>query len=198
MLKFMSLTGSIAACTATVSTGIAQLQDALGENDLGVHSLALASFVSIMSTVVITKMFSPFVTKVIMLPTASTKSIKIDKHGLPTFESILSASRTKDAAGPKLNRHFSLSGSATKDTVLVLETPGLFGFNSRHTKVGINDLAPSPKRMRTWDMTATKIRLLREKGIKPPVTTFTIMWRSLKDSPNRRLLEEINSLVGSD
>ncbi|KAJ1665336.1 hypothetical protein IW140_001495 [Coemansia sp. RSA 1813] len=197
MLKFMSLTGSIAGCTATGGTWAQYAMSKLDETDLTPHSLMLASVVSVLSTVLVTKMFGPFVTRVTMLPPKPAKTVQINKHGLPTFDSILSTASKKAASTQQQHRHLSLSGRVTSETELVIETPGLLGFTTRHTRLSVRDLQPSGRRSRTWDMAAEAMQRLNEKGIKTPVTTFTILWKSAKDSPDRQLMEEINSIVGS-
>ncbi|KAJ2663709.1 hypothetical protein IWW48_001190 [Coemansia sp. RSA 1200] len=197
MLKFMSLTGSVAACTATGVTWVQHLQDKVEETDMGPHSLILASVVSLVSTVCVTKMFGPFVTRVTMLPAAKPGAVHIDKHGLPTFDSILSTASRQRTPVQQQHRHLSLSGRVTSDTELVFETPGLLGFTTRHTRLRVRDLEPSGKRSRTWNIAAAARQRLKENGIKPPINTFTILWKSAKDSQNKQLMEEINTIVGA-
>ncbi|KAJ2388226.1 hypothetical protein GGI23_006100 [Coemansia sp. RSA 2559] len=199
MLKFMSITGSIVACTATTGTWMKYMLDELEETSMTPHQLVFASIVSVLSTVLVTKMFGPFVTRVSILPPKKSTAVQINKHGLPTFDSILSTTSKPNASAQlqKQQRHLSLSGRVTSETELVFETPGLFGFTTQYTRLSVRDLEPSGKRSRTWNMAAESIQRFNEKGIKTPVTTFTILWKSAQDSPDRQLMEEINSMVGT-
>ncbi|KAJ2744448.1 hypothetical protein GGI20_002956 [Coemansia sp. BCRC 34301] len=195
MLKLMSLAGTAVACTATVASVVVQAQGQLGEFDLSVVSLVLASSISAVSTVLVTKAFGPFVTRVMLVPpTAGPKSIKINKRGLPKFDSMLTMSAgsvNSSAVRPML------SGMITHDTEVVIQTPGLLGLNSRFTRLKISDLEPSTRRFRTWELTEEALEQRARQGIKTPLTTFTILWRSLRSSPSKKLMEEIDSLVGS-
>ncbi|KAI8326246.1 hypothetical protein GQ54DRAFT_322839 [Martensiomyces pterosporus] len=194
MLKFMSLSGSVAACTATAATALSQSSGQLGEGDLGLLSLVLASSISVASTVAVTKMFGPFVTRIKLLPTARTRGVQIDKHGLPKFDSILSSA---SSASGKAQGRPMLSGSITGDTEIVLESPGLLGFNTRSTQLKIGDLEPAARRFRTWNLTDVAVKQRRQQGVSTPLKTFTIMWKSIRNSPGKKLMQEIDSLVGS-
>ncbi|KAJ2552680.1 hypothetical protein EV175_003220 [Coemansia sp. RSA 1933] len=199
ILKFMSLSGSVAACTATGVTWVKYVLDELEETSMTPHQLVFASVISVMSTVLVTKMFGPFVTRVTMMPPKKATAVQIDKHGLPTFDSILSTVSKQGTSAPlqKQHRHHSLSGRVTSETELVFETPGLLGFTTRCIRLSVRDLEPSVKRSRTWDMSTESIHRRKEQGAKTPVTTFTILWKSAMDSPGRQLMEEINSVVGA-
>ncbi|KAJ1962837.1 hypothetical protein GGI12_002408 [Dipsacomyces acuminosporus] len=141
-------------------------------------------------------MFGPFVTRIKLLPAAKSVGIQIDKHGLPKFDSILSsANRTGAVEGGSVQKRHS--GPITGDAEIVLESPGLLGFNTRTTQLKIKELAPAAKRFRTWEVTSTAIRQRREQGISTPLSTFTIMWKSIRNSPNKKLMQEIDSLIGS-
>ncbi|KAJ2325813.1 hypothetical protein GGH92_010371, partial [Coemansia sp. RSA 2673] len=167
MLKFMSLAGTAMACTATAVAALTQAQGQLGESDLGAVSLALASSVSIASTVAVTKMFGPFVTRVTLIPrTASTKGIRLDRHGLPKFDSILSSAATAGlSSGPgSAAVRPMLSGRIAHDTEIVLQSPGLLGFNSHYTRVMIGDLESSSRRFRTWELTADALDQRKRQG----------------------------------
>ncbi|KAJ2827779.1 hypothetical protein FBU31_003084 [Coemansia sp. 'formosensis'] len=195
MLKFMSLAGTAIGCTATAASVVIQAQGQLGEFDLGVVSLVLASSISAISTVLVTKAFGPFITRItLMPPAAGVKGIKINKRGLPKFDSILSMAPT--SSGMPAVRPM-LSGMITHDTEIVLQSPGLLGFNSHFTRLKISDLEPSTRRFRTWELTEDAIEQRKRLGLKTPIKTFTILWRSLRNSPTKRLMEEIDSLVGA-
>ncbi|KAJ1719823.1 hypothetical protein LPJ53_005476 [Coemansia erecta] len=184
MLKFMSLTGSTLACTATAAAAISQSQGLLGDADLGIVSLALASAVSMASTVAVTRMFGPFVTRITLLPTVSKRGMVIDRHGLPKFDSII-------ASSPKG------AGRIAADTEVVLHSPGLLGFTTNSTRVRVGDLIPSSRRFRTWELKPEAIAMRKEQGVRTPVTVFTILWKSTRSSPTKRVMEEINSIVGA-
>ncbi|KAJ2727163.1 hypothetical protein GGI07_000047 [Coemansia sp. Benny D115] len=131
-------------------------------------------------------MFGPFVTRIIMLPQkqqAIRKGVQLDKHGLPKFDSIL-RSTMKD-------------GSVGRDTELVIESPGLLGIDTRRTRVCVGDLMGSGRRYRTWDLKPSVVEERRGRGEKVPLETFTILWKSLADSPTKNTMREINNLVGS-
>ncbi|KAJ2784817.1 hypothetical protein GGI15_002144 [Coemansia interrupta] len=184
MLKFMSLTGSALACTSTAAAAISQYQGQLSDTDLGIVSLALASAVSMASTVAVTKLFGPFVTRITLLPTISKRGMVIDRHGLPKFDSII-ANSAKGA------------GRITADTEVVLHSPGLLGFTTNSTRVRVGDLAPSSRRFRTWELKSEAVAMRKEQGVRTPVTIFTILWKSTRNSPTKRIMEEINSIVGA-
>ncbi|KAJ2228274.1 hypothetical protein H4R99_007048 [Coemansia sp. RSA 1722] len=189
MLKFMSLTGSTAACTATVAAGVSQSQGNLTETDLNVVSLAFASIVSIASTIAVTRLFGPFVTRITLLPPTASKQpvVQMDhKHGLPKFDSLLAKSKGKKGM-------FRL----TQDSEIVLHSPGVLGLNTVDTRVRIGDLVPSPRKFRTWDIRPSVVETRKTQGIKTPVTTFTIMWKSVQNSPTKGIMQEINTLVGA-
>ncbi|KAJ2892998.1 hypothetical protein IWW38_003012, partial [Coemansia aciculifera] len=171
MLKFMSLTGTAVACTATAATVTIQAQGQLGEFDLGVVSLVLASSISAVSTFLVTKAFGPFVTRVTLLPpTAGLKGIKLNKHGLPKFDSILTMSGNSSPGGGSAVRPM-LSGMITHDTEIVIQSPGLLGFNSRFTRLKISDLEPSTRRFRTWELTEEALQQRKLQGVKTPIQT---------------------------
>ncbi|KAJ2025194.1 hypothetical protein IWW57_003465 [Coemansia sp. S610] len=191
----MSLAGTTVGLTATAASVAIQAQGQLGEFDLGVFSLVLASSMSAVSTLLLTKAFGPFVTRITLLPpTAGVKGIKLNKHGLPKFDSILSMAPT-NADIPAVRP--MLSGMITHDTEIVLQSPGLLGFNSHYTQLKIRDLEPSTRRFRTWELTEEALEQRKHQGLKTPITTFTILWRSMRNSSTKRLVEEIDSLVGS-
>ncbi|KAJ1672119.1 hypothetical protein IWW47_001069 [Coemansia sp. RSA 2052] len=191
----MSLTGTAVACTATAASVVIQAQGQLGEFDLGVVSLVLASSISAVSTVLVTKAFGPFVTRITLIPPAAgLKGIKINKRGLPKFDSILSMSA--NSSGSSAARPM-LSGMITHDTEVVIQSPGLLGFNSHFTRLKISDLEPSTRRFRTWELTEEALEQRQRQGIKTPIKTFTILWRSLRSSPNKKIMEEIDSLIGA-
>ncbi|KAJ2750808.1 hypothetical protein GGI19_004888 [Coemansia pectinata] len=196
MLKFMSLAGTAIGCTATAASVVVQAQGQLGEFDLSVVSLVLASSISAVSTILVTKAFGPFITRITLLPpTAGAKGIRINKHGLPKFDSILSMA--PNSAGSLPAARPMLSGMITHDTEIVLQSPGLLGFNSHFTRLKISDLEPSTRRFRTWELTEDALEQRKRLGLKTPIKTFTILWRSLRNSPNKKLMEEIDSLVGA-
>ncbi|KAJ2083222.1 hypothetical protein H4R24_000959 [Coemansia sp. RSA 988] len=192
MLKFMSLTGTIIACTATTATLALQLQGLLEDEDLSLIALLVASAISATSTLVINKAFGPFVTKITLLPASISRGIKLDKHGLPSFDSMLSSAGSGPAG--KATRPL-LSGAITSNTELLMESPGIFGFNTRQSQVRVKDLVHTTRRFRTWDLAPSAVKVRKDQGLRTPVTTFTILWRSLENSPKRRLMEEINNMV---
>lgn len=181
LLKFMSATGSIVGCTATAAAAISHYQGTLADTDLGVLPLALASAVSLASTMAVTRMFGPFVTRITLVPpTRKAQGIQINRQGLPKFDSI-----------------FQSSERITLDTRIVLRTPGLLGMTSRDTGARIGELVPAAGRFRTWRLAPSAVSQRRKQGVRVPLTTFTILWKSIRDSPNKELMREINSLVGS-
>ncbi|KAJ1849539.1 hypothetical protein LPJ73_003709 [Coemansia sp. RSA 2703] len=184
MLKFMSLTGSTLACTATAAAAISQSQGQLSDTDLGIVSLALASAVSMASTVAVTRLFGPFVTRITLLPTVSKRGMVIDRHGLPKFDSIISNSPRR-------------AGRITSDTEVVLHSPGLLGFTTNSTRVKVSDLVPSSRRFRTWELKPEAVAMRKEQGVRTPVTIFTILWKSTRNSQTKKIMEEINSIVGA-
>ncbi|KAJ1807254.1 hypothetical protein LPJ75_004850, partial [Coemansia sp. RSA 2598] len=186
MLKFMSLAGSTAACAATAAAGISQTQGSLNDADLNVVSLALASIVSVASTVAVTKLFGPFVTRITLLPTASKRAVQADRRALPRFDSLLAQSPSKNGVA-------RLSG----DSEIVLHSPGILGLNTVDTRVRIGDLVPSSRKFRTWDIKPSAIEARKKQGLRTPVTTFTIMWKSAQSTPTKSIMEEINTLVGT-
>ncbi|KAJ1867302.1 hypothetical protein LPJ78_001107 [Coemansia sp. RSA 989] len=190
MLKFMSLAGTGIACTSTVAVAAAQSSESLEDTDLNTASMVLASLISISSTLIVTKMFGPFVTRITLIPSAQIKSSKINAGGLPKFDSILSSAHaSKSAQG-------LLSGRINNNTELLMETPGLLGFSSQTTRVRITEMVPSIKRFRTWELTSAAVAARKKQGVKTPQRVFTVFWRQLKDSPNRKILEEINAMIG--
>ncbi|KAJ1891882.1 hypothetical protein LPJ66_006667 [Kickxella alabastrina] len=180
LLKFMSVAGSTLACTATAMTAVTQSQGKLSDNDLGVFSLGLASTISLASTLAVSKLFGPFVTRITLRRAKTLANVQRAKSGLPRFDSLLKNAKA----------------GVTGDTEVVLQTPGLLGFNSRHTKVKVNDLVASSLRFRTWEMEPSAVAARRERGERTPVTTFTILWKSLHNSPNKNIMQEINVLIG--
>ncbi|KAJ2850383.1 hypothetical protein IWW36_001935 [Coemansia brasiliensis] len=191
MLKFMSLTGTAIACTSTVAVAAAQSSGNLEDTDLNTVSMVLASLISISSTLIITKMFGPFVTRITLIPSAQIKSSKVDARGLPKFDSILSSAHASKKSAQGL-----LSGRINNNTELLMETPGLLGLNSQTTRVRITELIPSIKRFRTWELTSVAVAARKKQDIETPQRVFTVFWRQLKDSPNRKILEEINAMIG--
>ncbi|KAJ2451195.1 hypothetical protein EV183_003779 [Coemansia sp. RSA 2336] len=190
MLKFMSLAGTGIACTATVAVAAAQLSGALEDTDMNTASMVLASLISISSTLVVTKTFGPVVTRITLIPSAQIKSCRADARGLPKFDSILSSAHaSKTAQG-------LLSGRINNNTELLMETPGLLGFNSQTTRVRITEMVPSIKRFRTWELTSAAVAARKRQGIETPQRVFTVFWKELKDSPSRKILEEINAMIG--
>ncbi|KAJ2846646.1 hypothetical protein J3B02_004360, partial [Coemansia erecta] len=184
MLKFMSLTGSTVACTATVAAGISQYQEKLGDSDLNVVSLALASLVSVASTVAVSKLFGPFVTRITLLPTTVSKqAVQIDKRALPRFDSLMAQSSSK-----------SRVVRLTEGSEIILHSPGLLGLNTVDTRVRIGDLMPSSRKFRTWDIRPSVLETRKRQGLGTPVTSFTIMWKSVQGSPTKKIMEEINTL----
>ncbi|KAJ2616465.1 hypothetical protein H4S08_000773 [Coemansia sp. RSA 1365] len=192
MLKFMSLTGTVIACTATTATLVLQSQGLLEDDDLSLISLLVASAVSATSTLIINKAFGPFVTKITLLPTSISRGIKLDKHGLPSFDSMLSSA---GSGSPGKATRPLLSGTITNNTELLMESPGIAGFNTRRSQVRVKDLVHTTRRFRTWDLAPAVIKTRKDQGIRTPVTTFTILWRSLENSPRRKIMEEINNMV---
>ncbi|KAJ1891265.1 hypothetical protein LPJ66_007022 [Kickxella alabastrina] len=180
LLKFMSVTGSALACTATAMSAVTQSQGKLSDNDLGVFSLGLASTISLASTLAVSKLFGPFVTRITLHRAKALANVQRAKSGLPRFDSLLKNAKA----------------GVTGDTEVVLQTPGLLGFNSRHTRVKVNDLVASSLRFRTWEMEPSAVAARRERGERTPVTTFTILWKSLHNSPNKNIMQEINVLIG--
>ncbi|KAJ2641197.1 hypothetical protein IW137_003172 [Coemansia sp. RSA 1287] len=188
MLKFMSLTGATIACTATVGVTIAQSAGKLSDDELGVVSLLVASVVSVASTLAVNRMFGPFVTRVTLLP-ARPVTMRADSHGLPKFDSILSRAQTSSAQG-------LLKGRVSSSTELLLESPGVLGINSRTTRVQISDLMPSARGFRTWELTRAAQAARAKANVPTPLTSFTVLWKTLKSSPNRDIMQEISTMIG--
>ncbi|KAJ1733804.1 hypothetical protein LPJ61_001392 [Coemansia biformis] len=192
ILKFMSLGGAVVACTATAAALVAQMQGVLQDGDLSPASLVVASSVSIASTLVINRMFGPFVTRITLLPSARRAGITVDSHGLPKFDSILSSARP---GATKATRPL-LSGRIANDTTLVLESPGIFGYNTRRSRVSVSELVPSAGRFRTWNLSPAAQDARKLSGTPTPLTTFTVMWKSGGGSTDRQVMEEIRSMIG--
>ncbi|KAJ2796790.1 hypothetical protein H4R21_004575, partial [Coemansia helicoidea] len=148
MLKFMSLTGSAIACTATAGALVAQMRGALEDGDLAPASLVAASAVSVASTVILTRMFGPFVTRITLVPPKRGAGVALDSHGLPKFDSMLAAAARPRASAAAAMKPL-LSGQVTHDTTLVLESPGLLGYTTRRSRVRVSELVPSAARFRT-------------------------------------------------
>ncbi|KAJ2786116.1 hypothetical protein H4R18_000148 [Coemansia javaensis] len=192
LLKLMSVAGSAVACTATGAALAAQSLGTLGDDDLSVASLAAASSVSVASTLAITRMFGPFVTRITLLPPGSGAAVRASKSGLPRFDAMLAAPK----AGPVRAARPLLSGQVTNDSVLVLESPGFLGYTTRVSRVAVSDLVPAAQRYRTWNLSPASLADRKARGIPTPLTTFTVMWKSSPATPARRMMEEVNSLVG--
>ncbi|KAJ2822229.1 hypothetical protein IWW50_004301 [Coemansia erecta] len=186
----MSVTGAAIACTATVAVGAAQTSGALEDADMSMISMLAASLVSVASTLVVNKTFGPFVTRITLLPaTKPAVGAKLDAHGLPKFDTILTQARGSSTRG-------LLASRVTNDTELLIESPGVLGINSRTTRVRIKDLVPSARNFRTWELTRASIAERREKKQPTPLTNFTVLWKTLKSSPNKDIMQEINSMIG--
>ncbi|KAJ2657046.1 hypothetical protein IW148_005362 [Coemansia sp. RSA 1199] len=187
MLKFMSLTGATIACTATAAVTIAQSAGKLSDDELGIVGLLVASVVSVASTLAVNRMFGPFVTRVTLLP-ARPVTIRADSHGLPKFDTILSRAQASSAQG--------LKGRVSSSTELLLESPGVLGINSRTTRVQISDLTPSARGFRTWELTRAAQAARAKANVPTPLTSFTVLWKTLKSSPNRDIMQEISTMIG--
>ncbi|KAJ1847661.1 hypothetical protein LPJ70_001421 [Coemansia sp. RSA 2708] len=190
MLKFMSLTGATIACTATAAVAATQASGSLDDADLSMISMLAASLVSVTSTLIINKAFGSFVTRIVLLPTTHARGVKLDARGLPKFDSILSTSR------PNSSAQGMLSGRIFNDTEMLMESPGVLGLNSRTIQVRIQDLVPSAKSFRTWELTPALLAARSAQKQPTPLTSFTVLWKTLKPSPRRKIMEEISSMIG--
>ncbi|KAJ1956399.1 hypothetical protein EC988_001367 [Linderina pennispora] len=199
MLKAMSLGGSLLACSVTGGVMYAQSQGQLQDDDLSTSTLVMATSVSLLSTFAVSRLFSPFVIRVTLLPARRVQGIQLDKHGLPKFDSIISTGQKHAAkAGSDSKVQALLARGVTSDSELVFETPGFFGLNTKTTRLRIRDLKPSSTKIRTWDVKESAWeRMKQEKAAPMPLKKYTIMWKSSKNTPNRRIMQDIDSLIGS-
>ncbi|KAJ2713056.1 hypothetical protein H4R19_002439 [Coemansia spiralis] len=194
MLKFMSLTGSAVACTATAAALVAQMQGVLGDGDLAPASLVVASTVSVASTVALGRMFGPFVTRITLVPPARRAGMSLDSHGLPRFDSMLAAAQPRTGAAAAMKP--MLSGQVTNDTTLVLETPGLFGYNSRQSRVLVSELVPAATRFRTWKLSHAAREARKLAGTRTPLEKFTVLWKSGGSVADMQAMDDIRSMIG--